>query len=221
MTYRTRDADGEPVTRKKKRTTNAIGRSPNRDEYARLMQAGWSSVAIEHYAMHRYGEVIAASSVRAYRRRHNWEVQTCTMDAAGLDPDVLLDLLHERALLIRMQKARVEIDVEHERTMSKLFGSTRAEIQLLSQLLDSSKRDLQDLGLFPQVGEKITVHGRVGQLAPNMDDGRNRFTPPAASLGELVGQMGPEEEMRLARMIHDVLPGPNGLGNGHGVVEGG
>lgn len=222
MTYRTRDNDGEEVTRKKKRTSNAIGRSPNREEYANLMQAGWSSVALERYALWRYGEEIKASAFRTYRRRHGWQVQTATFNGdRDLDPDVLLDLVHERAELIRLQKFRISVDVRLERNMNKLLSTTKGEIELLSRMLDQSKRDLQDLGLFPQAGVKIDIHGRVGGLEPSMDDGRNRFTPPAASLGELLGQMGPEEEMRMARMINDMLPGPGVNGNGHQVIEGG
>lgn len=217
----------EPPQGRKKRRQNVIGNSPHREEYVRLMKAGWSSVALERYALVRWGEQIPASTFRSYRSTHKrrWDVSTSTFNAAAedaanvLDPDVLLDIMHERAELIRLQKARIAIDVKHERQMSKLFNSTAREIELLSRLLDQSKADLQDLGLFPKAGLTVDINAQIGGLQPDLDDPGVR-SPQAATLGQVLGMADEASQMQLARALHDVLP-QNGHRPANGqVVEG-
>jgi hypothetical protein len=214
----------------RKRRRNVIGNSPHRDDYIRLMKDGWSSVALERYALWRYQEQIPASTFRTYRSSKNrdWNVSTSTFNASrqnaehALDPDVLLDLLHERAELIRLQKARIAIDHEHEVAMRKLFGSTAREIEVLDKLLQASKGDLQDLGLFPKAGETVQINARVGALSPDVDDPQNRSRPTLASV---LAMADPAHALQVARALHEALP-TNGQvngqvnGNGHQVIEG-
>lgn len=168
---------------------NVVGGSPHRDEYVRLMQAGWSSPAIEKYAMFRYGEDMPERTIRAYRKRRGIKA-----DGPLYSPQVFdqpIDVLTARADLIALQRERVLIDVTHERTMQKLFGTTKAEIALLSTLLGEHKVDLQDLGLLPKVGVSMDVNVRTSP-----DE-----APRAASLADLFGA-DPAAEAELAKVLH-------------------
>jgi hypothetical protein len=197
--------------RSRTRRKNIIGRSPHQDEYERLILGGWSSLALERYAKFRYGEDIPAKTFRDYRARKKMQVRL--QAEARIDPEALVDVVAERAQLIAMQKERIAIDLRHERTMNKLFSTTRNEMELLGKLLDQYKGDLQDLGAFPKMGEIL----RLGVPQPHpADQGEDRVAPRAKTLGELVSA-SPDKEMQLARMIHEAL-GPAST-NGH-VVDG-
>jgi hypothetical protein len=161
------------------------------------MEAGWSSAAIEAYAQWRFHEDVPASTVRTYRKKHSHESKEPTW--VGVDPEATIDVMGERAMLIQLQKQRIAIDAKHETDMSKLFGSTRAEIQALSSLLDAHKGDLQDLGLFPKAGETLTV--REGLPAQEM-------VPRSRTLGEALGLEGVDEPA-LAKVLH-LATGTNG-----------
>ncbi len=198
--------------RSRSRRKNVIGNSPHADEYTRLLQAGWSSLALERYAKFRYAEDIPAKTFRDYRQRK--QIQAKLQTEATIDPDALIDIVAERAELIRIQKARIAVDVELEAEMNKLFSTTGKEIERLSELLDQYKGDLQDLGAFPKLGEIV----RLGvPAAPPRDpevDG-DRVAPRARNLGELLATT-PDKAAQLARMLHDALP----MSNGHQVIEG-
>ena len=171
-----------------------VGSSPNRDEYVRLMQAGWSSLTLERYAAYRYGEDIPSKTLREYRAKNEIVVEVKPFDRVSADQTV--DVVGARAELIRLQQARIAIDWEHEQNMSKLFTGNRAEILLLSQLLSDHKGDLQDLGIMPKAGEKIEISGPSKATAEQ--------APRALTLGALFGSpdADPAVVAGLARSLH-------------------
>lgn len=188
---------------------NVIGASKHRDEYVRLMQAGWSSISLERYAMHRYGEDIPASTFRAYKAKKGIVAEVTPLQAAAkvIDRESALDVISKRAELIALQEARIAIDVEHEKSMKKLFGSTRGEIQTLNALLEAHKGDLQDLGLLPKAGEFLTVNGPAPEAT-------SENAPKARRLSDLLG-VGEEHEMQAAKLLHMGLKRAVNGSNGH------
>jgi hypothetical protein len=199
---------GNPGGGRSKRRRNVVSRSPHREEYARLLEAGWTSTSMERYALHRYGEDIPAVTFRLYRKRIG-----CTQRPTkygSVTPESMVDILGARAEMIALQQARIAVDWGHEHSMAKLFGSTKAEIALLSQLLDAHKSDLQDLGVFPKAGETLTINGVAV---------RESEAPRARSLAEALG-VDPGSEAEMAKVLHLSLKAasPNGSGNGHADV---
>lgn len=176
-----------------------------------MIEAGWTSKAIERYAWHRYGEEIPDSTIRTYKAKHGIERKTPTM-FTSVDPDEVIDTLGMRQELIRLQASRIQIDTAHETNMRKLFSSSRAEIALLNSLLSDHKADLQDLGLFPRLGMEMTVHGGVPAEAPDL--------PKARTLGEALGNpaASPEQQAAMGRLLH--LATSNGHSNGHAQAAG-
>lgn len=204
----TGNTTGAPTGRSRARR-NVIGRSPNREEYERLLVGGWSSFALERYAAHRYGEEIPASTFRAYKARKGLAAEVSTL-AKNADTDSMIDVIALRADMIRLQQSRIAIDVQHEQQMTKLFGSTKGEIALLDAMLSSHKADLQDLGLMPKAGDMLTIRtpGPTPESAP-----RKR------TLADLLGQpeMTTEQGIEVAKVLHLVSKaGSNGHANGNG-----
>lgn len=170
------------------------------------MRAGWSSVALERYASHRFGEDIPSSTFRSYKRRAHIEIETSKLLGKEIDPDKTADVVATRQELIALQLDRIGIDAKHERDMSKLFSSTGREIELLSKLLDSAKADLQDLGVFPVAAQEMHVTSGPGPAD----------APKYASLGDVISDPSRSEEM--AKVLHMVLPNGKAAGqNGGGV----
>jgi hypothetical protein len=191
-------AGAKPVTPRSRRRRSVIVSSAQREEYVRLMESGWSSMALERYAYHRYGEDIPASTFRAYKAKRGIKVEVSVMRGRDIDPDRTHDVVATRQELIALQMARIGIDAQHERDMKKLFGTTRGEISLLSMLLDAAKGDLQDLGLFPKAGETITVKG---------DGPDPESIPKARTLAEAMGDgTALAESSDLAKVLHLLLP---------------
>jgi hypothetical protein len=190
---------------------NVIASSPHKSEYKKLLKAGWSSLAVERYAMFRYGEDIPAATIRAYRKSMRLQVTASVMrPAKEVDPEQVLDVALEMAELIQLQKDRVAIDVKLETQMNKLLSTTRMEIRELSMLLREYKETMQDWGLHPVRGVKLDVHGTLhpGEQPGPADDGRTRYAPRVQTLGQLFdgGEVSQEQEIQLARMLHSVLP---------------
>lgn len=149
--------DKTPPTGRSRRRRNVIGSSPNRDEYVRMLKAGWSSLALEKYAAFRYGEDIPANTFRYYRKRLKEDDPNAIVKYQEVKTDQMVDVIGERAQLLELQKRRIGLDWEHEKNMSKLFSSMGREIDLYNRLLDSHKADLQDLGLLPKTAEQIQM----------------------------------------------------------------
>ena len=185
-----------PISGRSRARRNVIGASKHRDEYVRLMEAGWSSLTLERYALHRYGEEIPASTFRTYKAKKKIETRVTAWKQGEkvIDREAALDVITRRAELIELQEARIAIDVKHEQQMQKLFGSTRGEIQTLNALLDAHKTDLQDLGLLPKAGEHLTIDGPARQPTPE-------DAPKARRLSDLIG-VEEEQEMQAARLLH-------------------
>jgi hypothetical protein len=183
---------------------NVIGNSPHRDEYHRLLVAGWSSYALEKYAMHRFGEDIPARTFRLYKTRKKIIVAPDPLKELSLDD--IPDVLQERIRIVQLQKERIGIDWTHEQSMRKLFNTTGREIQLYSQLLTDLRSDLQDLGFLPRPGAQDTVPREA-------DDNSPRYR----TLGDAFGVV-PELERDLAKVLHLNLNGHlNGHSNGEAV----
>jgi hypothetical protein len=190
-----------PGGARSKRRRNVVGSSPHRLEYERLIDVGWTSMSLERYALHRYGEDIPAVTFRLYRKKLG--KNRPASQYRTVVPSSMVDVLGSRAELIALQQARIAVDWGHEQSMGKLFGTTRAEISVLSGLLDAHKADLQDLGVFPKAGEKLTING----VAVSPDD-----APKARSLAEALG-VDPGSEAEMAKLLHLSLKAAGG--NGH------
>lgn len=145
--------------------------------------------------MYRYGEDVPASTIRTYRNRLGIKIEP-TFSVERVDPEAMIDPLRSRAELIQLQQARIRIDVKHEQDMGKLFGSTKAEIRELANLLTEHKSDLQDMGLFPKAGEKleITHPDQVGS---------GSLVPRMQTLGELFGTDDDAQVISMARKLHE------------------
>lgn len=198
------DTPTAPPSGRSRGRRNVIGRSPHRDEYVRLLEAGWSSLALERYAAFRYGEEIPASTIRTFKQRKKIVVKVSPFKS--IDADQVVDVIGDRAELIRLQQARIAIDVEHEQQMKKLFSTTRGEIATLNALLDAHKADLQDIGVLPRAGQKIEIDDRRGPTAEE--------APRAATLGALLGapDADPEVQSQLARVIWMATKGKRDAG---------
>jgi hypothetical protein len=191
-----------PGGARSKRRRNVVASSPHRAEYERLLGVGWTSMSLERYALHRYGEDIPAVTFRLYRKKLGLVRPSAQYRAVV--PESMVDVLGTRAELIALQKARIAVDWNHEQQMAKLFGTTRSEIQVLSGLLDAHKADLQDLGVFPKAGEKLTING----LPVSPDE-----SPRARSLAEALG-VEVADEAEVAKLLHLSLKAAES-GNGH------
>lgn len=188
----------ESVGKRKRGRRNVIGNSPNRDVYVRLMEGGWSSLSLERFASHRYAEDIPASTFRTYKSRSSI-VTDVSRYGDIVDPEKMIDVLRTRSELVQLQMERIRIDHEHEKSMSKLFGSTSREIDLLAKLLDQTKADQQDVGLFPKLGESVTITAKQGPSAGE--------APKHRSLAEALGA-APESGRELAKVLHLALGRP-------------
>lgn len=134
----------------------------------RFIAAGWSSVAISLYMMSRFGYEVHDSTIRVYRLaekdsiREEWpeleaaQVQTVFKEKV-LNADDAIDVLGRLASIIRLQEARIMIDVTHEEQMGKLFGSTKHEIKVYGDMLRQYHEAMQDWGIVPRAGAEITV----------------------------------------------------------------
>ena len=191
--------DTGPQAGRSRRRRNVVGSSPHREEYVRLMQAGWSSLALERYAAYRYGEDVPSRTFREYKTKHAIEAKVRPFEK--VDPDQVVDVIGARAELIRLQQERIAVDWKHEQSMGKLFQSTRSEVQTLNALLDAHKDDLQAIGVMPVVGQKIEIESTEKPSAQNSP----RATSLAAALGQAAAD--PADEMAAARVLHLALKG--------------
>lgn len=195
------DNTTEPTIQGRSRARrNVIGGSPHRDEYERLMVAGWTSLALERYAAYRFGEDIPASTFRAYKSRKKIRVAADQRKKPWAEVDVydkIPDVIGMRADMIELQRQRIAIDWQHEQSMGKLFGSTRGEIAQLATLLDQIKSDMQDVGLMPKAGERVEFTNTTPTASAEN-------APRARTLGELVGGLDPAMEMEMARTLHAI-----------------
>lgn len=249
MSHRTRDDEGRPLPerkpRRRKKRPNLIGSSTHRDAYHRLMQAGWSSTSLAFYAAQWFGETISASTFRSYRARKDWPARKTAANVrdgenetlpAGWDPradhDELIDVMHLRNELIRLQQLRVAVAVRGEIRAGVLEPSTRLEITALDKLLEAAKADQQLLGVLPGAsgGDGEQDVGAVRD-APDGDGGGpagGAGVPEWAadrSFGDVVPGLNPAAEQQLARVLQEagLFERPQvGGSNGHGqVVDGG
>jgi hypothetical protein len=245
MSHRTRGDDGRPIPerapKKRKKRPNLIGNSENRNAYYRLMQAGWSSTSLSFYALHYYGETIAASTFRSYRARKGWpalktpanvrDAESETLPAGWnptADHDNPIDVFHERAQLVHLQKLRVALAVAKEVRTGELEPSTRLEVQALDKLLEGVKGDLQLLGMLPGVESEAGEAGAVRDVPAAVGGERpagELGVPSGLTFGQVVAGLEPAVEASFARQLQEFGLLGNGQvngSNGHGqVVDGG
>ena len=182
---------------------DVIASSPNKDDYERLIEAGWSSLSLERYAALRFGERIDGSLFRRYRQKMNTTIEKADPEdekLARLRRDELIDIVQERADMIRLQKQRVMTDVGLEigsSGMGKLFQTTRFEIELLSDMLSAHAEDLQTLGVMPKANQQVEVTHRTGSPEPEK-----------RTLQEIMGSDADSET--LATVVHLALAKPTG-----------
>jgi hypothetical protein len=211
---------GTGVTASRRGRPSTIANSPHRDDYKKLLKAGWSSAMLERYAAFRYGEQISAPTIRRYR--NSLQQKEGTYDSfeklAPLDRDALVDVLGGQAQLIALQRARVAIDAGKEVEQKKLSPSVRLELRELAQLYKDYRETMQELGLFPRQGAVLNLNANL-QPAPAPDPStrpETRYAPSVRTLGELVAGEGagdsvPEEaQIELARLLHQYLPVEDG-----------
>lgn len=181
------------------RRRNQIGSSPHKDEYDRLIEAGWTSTSLERYAAYRFGERIASTTFRQYKHRRKMvNVKPSVLLGDARETEVPpVDVMRVREELVQLQMARIAIDTRHEKSMSKLFSSTSREIDLLSKLLDQVKSDQRDYGILPDL--------RPVQ-APERDGADPAPPPRARSLGEVLGLVDPGDVASAAEALAGVIP---------------
>lgn len=200
------DPDGVVTATRSRRRRNVIGGSPHREEYVRLIGAGWSSFALERYAQHRFGEEIPASTFRSYKNRSKIKVEESPWKAIvdGIQKDGAVDVLAVRSEMITLQRARIAIDAQHEADMKKLFSTTRGEMAELGRMLDAYMGDLQALGVMPSPKGGLVVEAGPSIRPPQAGDATpdGQSLPKAKTLGELLGTQDPEIERQMAKVLH-------------------
>lgn len=190
------------VRAKRKKKISPFNQSPYREDYVRLIKAGWSSASLERYAKYRYDEKIPASTFRNHMARiEKSQDPGNPLKITGKDATSLqgteIDVMGVRQQLIGLQIQRLSVDVKHEFDMNKLFGSTRAEMQLLSTLLNEAKQDQKDYG--------VIAHDPAEDL-PEVPQPEASNSPRHSSLGSLLG-VGPGTDMlAAAEALAKVIP---------------
>lgn len=191
------------------RGSSIINKSPHREEYRTLMQAGWTSFALERYAAYRYGETISASTFRTYKQRvvaqiPGW-VTPAVLTGKNKAPlmkageEARIDIMDIRQQLILLQLQRVSVDVNTELNLGKLFNTTGREIEMLSKLLNEAKQDQIDFGILPKVADEqvVTVNDVPAMVAP-----RHQTLGEALQLGDISA----EDLAAVARSVGKVVP---------------
>lgn len=192
------------VRAKRKKKISPFNQSPYREDYVRLIKAGWSSVSLERYAKHRYKEEIPASTFRNHMARIEKTADPSNRLAIkGRDENQLsgaeIDVMGVRQQLIVLQVERLNVDTKHEFQMSKLFTSTREEMKLLSTLLSEARQDQLDFGVIAATKED--------ELPPvPVPDASN--APKHATLGALLGVGDGEDLLAAAEKLGQVLQFP-------------
>jgi hypothetical protein len=191
------------LTQRSKSRRNIIGSSPHREDYHRLLAAGWSSYSLEKYAMNRFGEDIPARTFRLYKKRKGIVAPADPLKEISLDD--IPDVLQERIRILLLQKARIAIDAEHERNMNKLFGGLGREIELYSKLLTELRSDLQEVGLLARDGESSTLPNEARDAGPRY-----------RTLGEAFNATGAQES-ELGKVLHLFMQNGHAQTNGKAV----
>lgn len=190
------DAGEAPgLEKRSKRRRNVVGSSPHRDEYVRLIKAGWSSISLERYAAFRFGEDIPSRTFRAYKSRLKLDQVDEKKTLEQFATTEAHDVLQKRAALISLQEQRVVIDTSLELGMNKLLSTTREEIRLLHSMLGDHLADLQTLGVMPKEAQHVQVTATGGA------EPEGAGIPAHRSLAEIFGA-DPAAEAEIAKVIH-------------------
>lgn len=190
------------VRARRKKKISPFNQSPYKDDYVRLIKAGWSSTSLERYAAYRYDEEIPASTFRNHMARIEKQPDAGNgLAVTGKNSEKLtgteIDVMGVRQQLIMLQIQRLAVDSSHEFQMNKLFTSTREEIKLLGQLLNESKADMKDFG--------VLAHDPEDQKAPTgAQDGP--VVPRHKSMAELLGVTDPADVLGVVQGLAQVIP---------------
>jgi hypothetical protein len=190
------------VRARRKKKVSPFNQSPYREDYVRLIQAGWSSVSLERYAKYRYDEQIPASTFRNHMRRIEKAANTGNrLAVTGKDGAQLagteIDVMGVRQQLIMLQIQRLGVDSAHEFQMNKLFASTKEEMKLLAQLLNEAKADQKDYGLLKH---------RADEDLPEVPQADAGNSPRHASLAQLMGLQAGQDALGVVEALAKVIP---------------
>ena len=192
----------ESVRAARKKKISPFNQSPYRDDYVRLIEAGWSSVSLERYAKYRYKEEIPASTFRNHMRRIEKKADpNARLAITGKDANHLagteVDVMGVRQQLIVLQIQRLAVDSSHEFTMNKLFTSTREEMKLLSTLLNEAKADQLDYGVRT---------GPIKDELPDVPQPDAGNSPQHTTLAGLLGVNPGGDLLGAAEALAKVIP---------------
>lgn len=189
------------VRAKRKKPLSPFNQSPYREDYVRLIRAGWSSVSLERYAKYRYKEEIPASTFRNHMRKIQKDETSQITRVTGKNNTDLsgteIDVMQVRQSLIALQIQRLSVDVTHEFQMSKLFTSTREEMKLLSNLLNEAKADQKDFGVLAPADTD------EAPAVPAADDSN---APKYQTFGQMLGLQPGQDEKDLVEQLAKVIP---------------
>lgn len=187
-----------PVRAKRKRKISPFNQSPYREDYVRLIKAGWSSASLERYAAYRYDEKIPASTFRNHMARiEKPEIPTVIGKNGTPITDAEIDVMNVRQQLIQLQLQRLAVDAAHEFQMNKLFGSTRNEITLLSTLLNEAKQDQRDYG--------VIAHDPADAL-PDVPVENAVNAPRFQTIGQMLGLGEGQDPLAVVERLAQVIP---------------
>lgn len=194
----------ESVRAARKKKISPFNQSPYRDDYVRLIEAGWSSVSLERYAKYRYKEEIPASTFRNHMRRIEKKADPSKRLAlTAKDQEQLsgseVDVMGVRQQMIVLQIQRLGVDTAHEFQMNKLFTSTREELKLLSTLLNEAKADQLDFGV---------IAAKQEDELPPVPQADASNSPQHATLGSLLGAGEDADMLAAAEALGKVLQFP-------------
>lgn len=190
------------VRARRKKKVSPFNQSPYREDYVRLIQAGWSSASLERYAKYRYDETIPASTFRNHMARiQKGKNPGNPLAVTGKGGEQLtgteIDVMGVRQQLIMLQIQRLGVDSAHEFQMNKLFASTREEMKLLGTLLNDAKADQADYGLLKKAtGDELPE-------VPQPDAGN---APRHTSLAQLMGLDAGQDALGVVEALANVIP---------------
>lgn len=181
-------------------------------EVKQKMMQGWTITALIDYIQKEQSEYtdVSAESLRTmlydFRRTELTPAEkvTRTMPAQFMQAwkqiDKKLPELRELWLLYQWQKERIQIDLQTERRIKKLFATTGKEVQIAADLLDQSTQTKVDLGMVNRPAGQLAGDGQVDRVAV-LQNTSVRIGLPAF---ERVG-LNPEGRRRVLDLVDMML----------------
>lgn len=132
--------------------TNGVQESGYEDLIRRLLEDRWPTTRVSDYIARHYHVELTPDQVRHYRDRimDKTKIRPPNYIETRLEKIVTeVDIMEERAKLIKYQIDRLNRDGIIEQNMQKNLGGQAREIDLLNKLLNDHKNDLQMFGRLP------------------------------------------------------------------------